>query len=181
MAHDFSEKRMRHACRCTAASVSREVSIQVATIRKVAGTAIEALDVDDRNADDRAVQFFDVDVIEHAAHDFDAIELIAVNRSRETQHRARSLSVEHDHRHGRGETFYRGTARPSESLASSWRDLGAKQSNSRFLLELSRGWFGIGRLRGRDARDRAQRYSKQPQTDGAGVAARRCLVHLATF
>ena len=135
--HDFGEERVRHARRGAALRIAGEVAIQIAAVRQVARAAIEALDVDDRHADHGAVELFDVDVVEHAPRDFDAVELIAVHGRGQAQHRSRALAVEHDHRHRHDEAFDRRAAGPGEPLARARRHFGAEQAHAAFRLRAS--------------------------------------------
>ena len=89
--HDFGKEGVCDARGCAALGVTWKETVQVASVGQVARAAIEALDIDDRHADDRAVQLFDVEIFQHAADDFDAIQLIAVDSGCETQHRTWSV------------------------------------------------------------------------------------------
>ena len=166
VAHDFREERVRHARRGAALRIAGEVAIQIAPVRQVARAAVEALDVDDRHADHCAVQLFDVDVVEHAPRDFDAVELIAVHRRGQAQHGSRAFAVEHDHRHRHDEAFHRRAAGPGEPLAACPAALRAEQAHAALRLERRR-CRGLGRC------DRLRVASCARRDDAARAPARR--------
>src|SRR5688572_9049094 len=138
MFHDVGEERVGHARGGAAPGIAGKITIQVAAVRQITHAAIKALNVDDGNGDDRAVEFFDVDVIEHTARYFYAVQLIAMHGGGETQDRARYRAVEHEHRHRRDEAFHRLTAGPREFLACTLSNFAADQAQAALRLQLRR-------------------------------------------
>ncbi len=127
MCDDVDEKRMCDACRGASGRVAGEIAIQVAAIRQVARAAPEALYVYDRHADDRAGQFVRVDIVQHPAHHFDAVELVAVHGRGEAQVRARQCAVDGQDRGRYRDTLEKLGCGPRQSHRRAWRNLRSQQ------------------------------------------------------
>jgi len=61
MTDHFVEQGMRHAHGGTAAFIAGKIPVQIAPVGQIPRAAIEALDIHDGNADDSAVELFDVE------------------------------------------------------------------------------------------------------------------------
>ena len=79
-------------------------AVEVASVGKVAIAIYEAVDVDDRYGDDRAGERARIDLIEDAANDLDAGDLVAVHRGAEPDGWALVSPVDHPQWHRNGVT-----------------------------------------------------------------------------
>ena len=121
-ADDAVEQRKREPRRGAALAPSREVAIQVAPIRQVAGAPAEAVEIDDRHADNDSAELRRVDLIQHATHDLEPIVLIAVNGGRQTQRGTRLRAVGDDHAARNRCAVERHVGRPIQQAGRHWRD-----------------------------------------------------------
>src|SRR5690606_26426786 len=135
VAYDFREEGVRDARGGAAVLVSGEVAVEIAPVGEIAHAAIEALDVDDRHTDDRAIELVHLDFVQHAAYDLDPVQLVSVNCRGQAEHRAGARAVEHDHGRGRCEAFDGGAAAPGQAPGRARRDLTTEKPQLRFWLQ----------------------------------------------
>jgi hypothetical protein len=143
MRDDVGEERMCDARRGAARRVAREIAVQVAPVREIAGAAAEALHVDDRYADDRARQLVRVDVVHHAPHHLDAIQLVAVHRGGQAQAGARQCAVDGEDGGRYRDALEQLGRRPGQAHGGARRNLGAEQLQG--LREPVRRHHGLGK------------------------------------
>ena len=79
-----------------------KVAIQVAAVRQVARRLAEAVQVDDRHADQHAAELAGVEILQDPAHHLDAVQLVAVDPGREAEGGARLDTAGHAHRNRDG-------------------------------------------------------------------------------
>ena len=104
-------------CQC-AVRAAREMPVQVATIRQIAAALLKAGEVHDGHADNPATEFFWVQVVHAATDNFDAVELVTMNRAGQAQGRALVNAIDHQYRGNLGQPGNLNAWRPGQSCRS---------------------------------------------------------------
>src|SRR5690606_29906045 len=90
-------EQVRHACAKAAGFRAGKAAVQVATVRQVTGLVNKTEHVDHRHRDQGTGKIAQAADLQQAANDFHAVELVAVDRGADQQHRPGLLAMHHMH------------------------------------------------------------------------------------